>query len=433
MQALKESKRQPGTRGLSKETGTKPRLRDESIVVSATSKHSKEDKLDDKEKDDKEGDVDDKDDETESDEDDETKSDDDDIYKYKICVCKDEDEEMIDAEVDDSVKGNEKITDAAKADAEKTSKEKDDAKKTELPLASSSLYVSLGFGNLFLKLSFDSSLVSTVKDFIDANVSSLLDIPIQQETPPSVQKVLISVIPETTNLSPILKILIETLVSFAVSSSQVTPINSLVQQTTKPIPTPPTKTDAQIITTSILESNALTAFPESSKKHTSTIDLEQGSKKIALEILQIKREQAEKQQKPKFTIKSTDKAALEEPQKKHHDNDEDDNDEDPLAGPNKGKKTKRRITKESKSSKKPFTTKETPKGKALSKGSKIGKSTLATEPVEDPIAEVIMDDAGDDVVRNDDQPQAASKPKTAKTLNPEWFKQPPRPPTPDPE
>ncbi|GJU16640.1 hypothetical protein Tco_1144606 [Tanacetum coccineum] len=38
-----------------------------------------------------------------------------------------------------------------------------------------------------------------------------------------------------------------------------------------------------------------------------------------------------------------------------------------------------------------------------------------------------------DVVRDDDQPQDASEPKTAKTPNPDWFIQPPRPPTPDPE
>ncbi|GKC19460.1 hypothetical protein Tco_1021610 [Tanacetum coccineum] len=44
-------------------------------------------------KDDKEGDADDEDDETESDEDD--------IYKYKTRVCKDEDEEMLNAEVED--------------------------------------------------------------------------------------------------------------------------------------------------------------------------------------------------------------------------------------------------------------------------------------------------------------------------------------------
>ncbi|GJW96438.1 hypothetical protein Tco_0853568 [Tanacetum coccineum] len=72
---------------------------------------------------------------------------------------------------------------------------------------------------------------------------------------------------------------------------------------------------------------------------------------------------------------------------------------------------------ESKSSNKPSTTKETPKGKALAKGSKTGKSALAKEPGEEPIAEVVMDDAGDDMVRDDDQPQDASEPKTSKTSN----------------
>ncbi|GKD78685.1 hypothetical protein Tco_1341306, partial [Tanacetum coccineum] len=38
------------------------------------------------------------------------------------------------------------------------------------------------------------------------------------------------------------------------------------------------------------------------------------------------------------------------------------------------------------------TTKETPKGKAPSKGSKIGKSATAKAPVEEPIVEVVMDD-----------------------------------------
>ncbi|GJY66582.1 hypothetical protein Tco_0468820 [Tanacetum coccineum] len=79
------------------------------------SEYSEEDKLDDEEKDDKEGDADDEDDETESEEND--------IYKYKIRVHKDEDEdeEMINVEVDDSNKGDEEVTDAAKAYAEKTS------------------------------------------------------------------------------------------------------------------------------------------------------------------------------------------------------------------------------------------------------------------------------------------------------------------------
>ncbi|GJT11488.1 hypothetical protein Tco_0858530 [Tanacetum coccineum] len=178
MQALKESKktskRQTGTRGSSEGTGTIPGFPGESTVVSATSsegtgtkqgvpdeekditkenvilewgseqesEYSKEDQHDDEEKDDKEGDVDDEYDETESDEND--------IYKYKIHVR------------------DEEVTDVAKADAEKTSKVKDDAKKTELPSISSSLSVSSGFGDQFIKLSSDSSLVSTVKDTTDA-------------------------------------------------------------------------------------------------------------------------------------------------------------------------------------------------------------------------------------------------------------------------
>nr|GEY05002.1 retrovirus-related Pol polyprotein from transposon TNT 1-94 [Tanacetum cinerariifolium] len=147
--------------------------------------------------------------------------------------------------------------------------------------------------------------------------------------------------------------------------------------------------------------------PESSKIQKPTIDLEQESKKSALEIHKIKREQDEKQKMPKYTIKSTDKAALKEydlksalyqtmhenntnpanhalyhalmealiedenamdkgvadtvkNHKRQHDDDDDDV-KDLSAGPNQGKKTKRRRTKELKSSKKPSTTKETSK------------------------------------------------------------------------
>ncbi|GJS73470.1 hypothetical protein Tco_0706311 [Tanacetum coccineum] len=95
----------------------------------------------------------------------------------------DDDVEMKDNEVDESDKGEEKVTDAAKEDAKKTLEAKDDAKKTELSPSSSSLSVSSSFGDQFLKLSSDSSLVSTVKDSADTDVRSLLDIPIQQETP----------------------------------------------------------------------------------------------------------------------------------------------------------------------------------------------------------------------------------------------------------
>ncbi|GJS36535.1 hypothetical protein Tco_0534917 [Tanacetum coccineum] len=112
---------------------------------------------------------------------------------------------------------------------------------------------------------------------------------------------------------------------------------------------------------------------------------------------------------------------------------DEDDDEDSPAGPNQGKKTKRRRTKESESAKKPSSTKETPKGKAPTKGSKTGKYASVKELVEELIAEVVMDDVGDDVTHDDNQPQDTLEPKTRKTLNPDWFKQPPRPPTPNPE
>nr|GEW76472.1 hypothetical protein [Tanacetum cinerariifolium] len=177
-------------------------------------------------------------------------------------------------------------------------------------------------------------------------------------------------------------------------------------------------------------------------------DLEQESKKSALEIRKIKREQAEKQKMPKYTIKSTNKAALKEydlkrvndivkNHKRQHDDDEADDNEDPSAGPNQGKKTKRRRTNESEPSKKTSNIKETSKAKAPTKSFKTGKSASVKEPIKKLIAEVVMDDAVntvvEDVVCDDDQPQETSKPKTYKTPNQDWFKQPLRPPTPDPE
>nr|GEX73436.1 hypothetical protein [Tanacetum cinerariifolium] len=265
------------------------------------------------------------------DEDVKAKSDEDDIYKYKIHVRKDEDEEMINAKVDDSGKGDDEITDAAKADAEKNLDVKDDAKTTKLPLSSSSLSVSLGFGDQFLKLSYDSSLSPFV---LSVHVSMVFE----------------PIVPTPIHESP-LAATVTTLPPLSVSTTPYVP-----QQTTTPIPKPPTTTDAQIITIVVPESNALT-------------------------VVELRVEKLEKDGVAD-TVKD---------QKRKHDDDEDDDDEDPLARPNHGKKTKRRRTKESESSKKPSTTKETPKGKASSKGSKTGKSAPAKEPVEEPIAEVVLD------------------------------------------
>ncbi|GJX79298.1 hypothetical protein Tco_0327447 [Tanacetum coccineum] len=100
-------------------------------------------------------------------------------------------------------------------------------------------------------------------------------------------------------------------------------------------------------------------------------------------------------------------------------------------------KTKRIRTKESESSKKPSTTKETSKGKAPSKSSKTSKSATTKEPIEEPTTEVEMDDAvntaAEDVVHDANQPHDDSTQAKDKALMQDWFKQPPRPPTPNPK
>ncbi|GJZ53162.1 hypothetical protein Tco_0608047 [Tanacetum coccineum] len=413
-------KKLKGTGGSNEGTSIIPGVLDESTVVSATSsegtgaklgvpdeekditkenvilewgseqesEYSKEDQFDEEEKDVKEGDVDDEGDDHISDiqdtdnEDDETEFDEDKIYKYKIRMRKDEDKEMLNVEVEDYDKGDEEITHAAKADAEKTSEVKDDAKKTELPPTSSSLSVSLGFGDLFLKLSSDFSLVSTIKDTTDAEINSLLEVKIQSEVPhiqsPSMLRVSVSVIFEPSVLTPVQESpSIATVTTLPPPSVFTTP--PIPQQTTTLIPTPPIIIDAPTVTTAASESDALFAvqlrvaklekdvyelkkidlsaealgalktqvpsivdnylgskivdiFQKELKKHTTdliqkyslqkilelpkkqtpTVDLEQESEKSPSEILKIKKEEAEKQKMPKFTIKSTDKAALKE-------------------------------------------------------------------------------------------------------------------------
>nr|GFA30614.1 hypothetical protein [Tanacetum cinerariifolium] len=65
-------------------------------------------------------------------------------------------------------------------------------------------------------------------------------------------------------------------------------------------------------TADLIQKYTLKPALESSKIQKSTIDLEQESKNNSLEIHKIKKEQAEKQKMPKYTIKSIDKAALKE-------------------------------------------------------------------------------------------------------------------------
>ncbi|GKB70386.1 hypothetical protein Tco_0931798 [Tanacetum coccineum] len=336
MQALKERVLDESTFVFitsSEGTGTKPGVPNEEKDITKEnvilergsvqeSEYLKEDQLDDKKKDDKDDDANDEgndyicENQDADDEDAKTEYDEDEIYKYKIRVRKDEDVEMSNAEVEDSNKGDEEVTDAAKADAKKTSEVKDDAEKTKFHLTSSSLSVSSGFGDQFLKLSSDSSLVSTVKDTTDAEINSLLGVKIQSEVPYiqslSMLRVLVSVISKPLVLTPVQEspsvAIITTLPPPSVSTTPLLRVAKLekdVSELKKIDLSTEALTALKTQVPSVVDNYLGSKLP---KNQTPTVNLEQKSEKSPSEILKIK--QAEKQKMLKLTIKSTDKASL---------------------------------------------------------------------------------------------------------------------------
>nr|GEV61889.1 hypothetical protein [Tanacetum cinerariifolium] len=456
-ESKKASRRQPGNQGLKEGTDSKTGVLGESTVISATSNEGTGNKLgvfdeendateekvilefgdeqnseysdddngdfkkDDKDSDaaDDEGDDNISDTQDADDEDVKTESDEDDIYKYKICVYKDEDEEMINVEVVDSDKGDEEITNVAKADAKKSLEAKDDAKKTELPPLSSRLYVSSGF-------------VTTLPP---PSVSTTPTLPQQTTTPIPTQPIITDTLTITT-VVPESNALIVVELRVGKLEKDVSELK-IVDHSTEALAI--LKSQVPFIVDNYLGSKVGDVFQKELKKHTTDL-----IKKYSLL-------RYEKRSIPIYACKQVFntnpvnhrlyhalmKALIEDEKaidkgvadtvkdhKRKHDDNEDNDDEDPPFGQNQGKKTKRRRTKESEYSKNPSYTKETSKGKAPTKGSKTGKSASTKEQVEEPITKVVMDDAGDDVTRADNQPHDTSKPKTRKTLNLDWFKQP---------
>ncbi|GJT61534.1 hypothetical protein Tco_1005067 [Tanacetum coccineum] len=364
MKALKDSRRmlgrQPGTGGSDERTGEIPGVPDELIFVDA------------------------------EDDNEETESDSDDIYKYKINVRKNADIEIKDAK---------KITNITK-------------ETTEQPLTSSSFSVPSDYGNQFLNLSHNEEIFEQppVLQQTTPNPTTIPTPPINTEAP-----AITTPIPEITpfialqlrvakleqDMSEVKKIDHSAAVLASIQS-QVPPVVDKYLGT---------KLDDALLktlerhTADLVEKYSVLPAPESSKK--------QESKKSPEEIIRIKREQEEKKQEPTYTIKSTDKAALEEfdlksalfksmhknksanrnpanyrlyhalmealiedenamdkevadtvkDHKRKHDGDDDDkdNDEDPTTGSNRV-------------------------------GSKTGKSAPANDPVEEPTDKVIMDE-----------------------------------------
>nr|GEU71247.1 retrotransposon-related protein [Tanacetum cinerariifolium] len=500
MKALEESnkisKRQLGTGGSSEGTGSIPEIPDKSTVIHTTSsqgtdtkprvpdeekvtseanvtldwgskqesEYSEEDDDDDDDDDDKSIDLEKKNiDETDNEfmlseeyvQDDDEGNNDKSVHGDEK-VNNDEDEEMTTAEDAETENGDEEITDAAKADAEKTKEVKDDTKKAEFPPSSSSLSISLGFGNQFLKLSSNTSLISIVKDTTDAEINSLLDVKIQQEIPniesPSVLIVHVLVISEPSFLTPIHE---TPLVGRATTLPPlyVLSISCVPLQSTTPIQTPLITIEAPSVTIIpdplhdviqriyVLEKDVqeLKEADNTTKLLTlikSKIPLAVhaflGSIKNALEKTLTPGSFIFSQAQPSLKVaellyeyelkiilfEKIDKSHSYLTHDKHHAlfdallnsmslddaiargqvdlekvlRKRDQDDEDPLTRPNQCKKTKRRRTKESEPSKKSSTSKDSSKGKSPTKTSKSGKSMTTKELVEEPVIEIASDD-----------------------------------------
>ncbi|GKA50118.1 hypothetical protein Tco_0743191 [Tanacetum coccineum] len=166
---------------------------------------------------------------------DEEKKDDTDDYKSIDLEMTDNEETY-----DKFIQGVEQVND--NEDEEMKNAEVEEFGNAELPPISSSLSISLGFGDQFLKLSFDTSLISTVKDTIDAKINSLLDIKIQSEVlhiqSPSILIVPVSVIYEPSVLTPLHETpLVATVTSLPPLS--VSTIPHVPHKTATPIPAQP--------------------------------------------------------------------------------------------------------------------------------------------------------------------------------------------------
>ncbi|GJZ57573.1 hypothetical protein Tco_0613067 [Tanacetum coccineum] len=439
MKALKESKktsrRHPGTEGSSEGTCRIPGVPNESTVVSDTSSVGTESEYSDgeqsedeevdwiysEEDDEKKGDTDDdKSIDLEMTDDEETK---DEFLQGEEQVNDDEDEEMSNTKVEEYRNDDEENIDAAKADVVKTKEVKDDAKKAKLPPKSSSLSVSSGFGDQFLKLSSNTSLIGTVKNTTDAEINSLLNIKIQSEQ---------RVVKLEKDASELKKINHSAEALVTLKSQFPAVLDNYIGSKFGDV----LQKELQKHTTDHIQKHSVKPTLELTKIQTPTFDLKQESEKSPSEIRKIKKEQAEKQKMPKYTIKSTDKATLKEYDQKST-----------LYQTMHEKKCfninlanhalyhalmmmmktiqldQTRVRRQ---------TGEEPKSKSLLRNHPPSRKPQKVKLHQKALKLVINTTSGD-VVRDDDQPQDTSEPKTDKTPNPEWFKQPLRPPTPDPE
>ncbi|GJY73271.1 hypothetical protein Tco_0477702 [Tanacetum coccineum] len=380
-----------------------------------------------------------------TDEEDEQQDDHDDDDDRSIDIERTNDEKETDDEFvhgDEYVHGtmDEEMKDAA-SDLEQAGK---------LPLTSSILSVSSNFGNQFLNLSSNTSLIGITKKSADTEINSLLDIQIQQEVPhiqsPSILTIPDLVIPKPTVVSPIPEIPIVTPVITLPPPPFITNITPILQQKSTPIPTPPITTTAPAATT-VLDP-LLTIIKRVSELEEDVQELKQVDPSpsilatIRSQVLvavdkylgsslgdtlqKNKKEKAEKQQMPEYLVKSSDKAAFDEYDQKS---------------------SLFQTMMESKSFNKHPAHKALyhdliesllADGEGMDQGvtDSLKKKRQHDHQDEGPSARPnlgIMDTANDNVVNDVDQPHDESIPKTTREPRINWFTQPLRPLTLDPE
>ncbi|GJU67701.1 hypothetical protein Tco_1253960 [Tanacetum coccineum] len=336
---------------------------------------------------------------------------DDELVHANEQVNDDKDEEMTNAKDVDTGNGDEEITDSKKVEVEKTEVEKDDIKKAELPPTSLSLSVSLGFDPLHVVIQRVSILEKDVQELKEVDNTTTL------------RALLISKIPSAVNAY--------------LRSSLGDALQKVLQKHTKElIQKYPRQVDYKEMIKEFVQANIIDkvknqlpkflpkavsdfAIPIDKSRSCQTHDKHQALKDALLNSLILDDDIARGQADAEKVLRKRDR-----------------DEEDPSVRPNQGKKTKRSSTKESEPSKKSSTSKESSKGKSPAKTSKSGKFVTAEELVEELVFEMAFDDIKqtvDGVANDADQPPDDSTQTKDKASKQDWFKQPPRPPTLDPE
>nr|GFB86687.1 hypothetical protein [Tanacetum cinerariifolium] len=199
--------------------------------------------------------------------------------------------------------------------------------------------------------------ITEEKDSADADVSSLMDIPIQQETPHTQVTKLEKDVSELKNID-------HSTEAFVLKYQVLTVVDSYLDSKVRDV----FQKELQKHMADLIHKYSLQHLLELTKKPTLTT--EQESKKSPADILKIKNEQAERQRSYRLPSSlltrrlsktliedenAMDKGVVDtvKDHKRKHDDDDDDDDDDegPSAGLNQGKHTKRRRTKEFESSK----------------------------------------------------------------------------------